>query len=295
MEAALNTSRTDRSPPVPIYSPDSWRAQLRLQFQASDKRTILAHRWHQGPLQVQRPFYPEGDDLCHLYILHPPGGVVPGDQLQIEARVDPNAHVLLTTPASGKIYRSHGPQSSLTNSLQVAANASLEWFPQETILFDGALTTMQTQVQLTDESSQFMGWEILCLGRPASKKLFETGSCRQSFEIWRDQAPLWIEKSHYEGGSALLSSPWGMNTYPVSGTFVCVTQSPPLIDAIRTKFEDSMPSDCFLTATQLKHALIVRYLGHHAEQAKKYFTRAWEIVRPEILGRPICSPRIWKT
>ena len=57
-----------------------WEAELALRFVIRDGRTVLGERRHRGPLQVQRVFYPEGTDLCHLYVLHPPGGLVAGPQ-----------------------------------------------------------------------------------------------------------------------------------------------------------------------------------------------------------------------
>jgi len=60
-----------------------WQAYLTLGFAHNHGKTILAHRRHSGPLTVQRPFYPEGN-VCHVYLLHPPGGVVAGDRLVID-------------------------------------------------------------------------------------------------------------------------------------------------------------------------------------------------------------------
>ncbi len=86
---------------------------------------------------VQRPFYPEGG-TCHVYLLHPPGGVVGGDQLELQVQSEPGSHALITTPAATKFYRAGPhPHSLLQQNLQVR-DATLEWLPQETIVFDGA-------------------------------------------------------------------------------------------------------------------------------------------------------------
>src|SRR5450755_1681508 len=87
-----------------------WQARLELRFEADAGRTRLAHRRHHGPLLIQRVFHPEpasaagalAAEPCHAYVLHPPGGVVSGDELQLEVDVQPQAHALLTTPAAGK-------------------------------------------------------------------------------------------------------------------------------------------------------------------------------------------------
>src|SRR3954463_8923969 len=83
---------------------DSWQAELRLRFAERDGKTFLVERSHRGPLVVQKSFHPEGD-VCHTCIVHPPGGVVGGDSLTLNVMAEPNARVLLTTPAATKFYR----------------------------------------------------------------------------------------------------------------------------------------------------------------------------------------------
>ena len=84
-----------------------WQASLALQFCHTPEKTLLHSARHSGPLTVQRPFYPEGE-TCHLYLLHPPGGIVGGDTLDISVRLDAKSHALITMPGASKFYRSNG-------------------------------------------------------------------------------------------------------------------------------------------------------------------------------------------
>jgi len=77
-----------------------WHAALELGFAAASGATRLARRKHRGPLVVQRPFLPEGPGVAHVYVLHPPGGLVGGDELTLDVEVDAGAHALVTTPAA---------------------------------------------------------------------------------------------------------------------------------------------------------------------------------------------------
>ncbi|WP_250667740.1 urease accessory protein UreD, partial [Escherichia coli] len=141
-----------------------WQATLDLRFQQAGGKTVLASAQHVGPLTVQRPFYPE-EETCHLYLLHPPGGIVGGDELTISAHLDPGCHTLITMPGASKFYRSSGAQALLRQQLTLAPQATLEWLPQDAIFFPGANARLSTTFHLC-ASSTLLAWDLLCLGRP---------------------------------------------------------------------------------------------------------------------------------
>lgn len=270
-----------------------WRARLELGFERRGGRSVCHRRRHFGPLRVQRPFYPEGDGVCHVYVLHPPGGVVGGDELDIDVAVNGAAAALLTTPAAGKFYRSAGAVGRQRQTLQVAAGATLEWLPQETIVFAGANAAMTTQVSLQGDA-RFMGWEILCLGRPGSGERFASGTVSQAWEIRRDGKPLFIERAVYDGDGSALSAPWGLAGQPVCGSLVCVGDYGEIIDEIRAATA-ALNLDGLFSVTQLAEVLVCRYLGPHSDEAQRCFARSWEMLRPLSLQRAACAPRIWAT
>jgi urease accessory protein len=269
-----------------------WQARLELGFTRMGSRTVLDERRHWGPLQVQRPFYPEADGACHVYILHPPGGVVGGDELEVRVEVRQGADALLTTPAASKFYRSAGAVARQVQTLRVAEDAALEWLPQETIVYDGARLQSATRVELQG-SARFIGWEILCLGRPAAGERFAHGDCRQAFELWRDGVPLYLEHGRYDGGSELLQAAWGLQGQPVMGTMVGTVQQAGLAEAVRVAVNAEDGELCGVS--QLEEVLVCRCLGLSAARAKLLFMRAWAVLRPAVLGKPSCPPRVWNT
>lgn len=278
---------------LPRRADAGWVARLELGFRARGTQTILAHRRHIGPLQVQRPFYPDGERACHVYILHPPGGVVGGDSLSISAEVERGAHALLTTPAAGKLYRSDGATAQLTQELKIVDGAWLEWLPQETIAFDGARATSATRVTLTGTAG-FIGWEILCLGRPAAGETYTHGEFVQRFEIWRDGAPLWWERNALAGGAPALHAPWGLAGRSVVATLVAVGRVPVVLPALR-ELLNAEQEDGEFSVSQLRDVLVCRYLGNSAEQARAGFIAAWRLLRPALWDIGALPPRIWST
>lgn len=268
-----------------------------LSFQRCGSRTVLGQCTHQGPLRVQRPFYPEGPDVSHVAILHPPGGVVGGDELRVDARIETGAHALLTTPAAGKFYRSAGPLAGQTQQLTVAAGSALEWLPQENIMYSGARVHTLTRVELQGDAC-FLGWEILCLGRPAAGETFAIGECRQTLELWRDGEPLYLEQASYAGDDPALKAAWGLQGQPVVATLFCAPAIPGLTDAIRAGWEPltlPAPAGELTAVTQLDGVLIGRYLGPSTARARRFFTLAWGLLRLLLLDRPPCPSRFWNT
>jgi len=254
---------------------------------------VLADQTHTGPLLVQRPFYPEGEGACHVVLLHPPGGVVGGDRLRIDAALGCGAHALLTTPAAGKFYRSAGPEAEQVQDFRIAADACLEWLPQETIVYSAARAALRTEVRAA-AGARFMGWEVLCLGRPASGEAFSAGWCHSTLELWRDGRRVLTERARFAGGDALLAAPWGLAGYPVTATFVATCDDAALVEAAR-QAALAVAVEGLFAVTRLDGVLVARYLGLHAESARRKLVPVWDTVRRGLLGRAAVLPRIWYT
>lgn len=281
-----------RSAAAELATTRRWQASLQLRFGVRDGRSLLSERRHHGPLQVQRAFYPEGPSPCHAYVLHPPGGLVAGDVLEIDVAVDAGAAALLTTPAATKVYRGDDrPPATARQRLAVAAGATLEWLPQETILFDGARADLETRIDLA-EGSAFVGWESLCLGRPSVGETLSRGFCRQAIELWRSGRPLCLERARLDGAAPVLQAAWGLAGAPVTATFFATPASAACLPAVRAV---DLPAGDLGSATLLDDVLVCRYLGPSAERARHYFSRIWQLIRPSVIGRPAHPPRIWST
>ncbi len=283
--------------PTAEQAADGWQASLQLQFKAKPLRTVLQSVNHHGPLRVQRPFYPEGS-LCHVYLLHPPGGMVAGDNLAIGVDLQSDAQALLTTPAAGKLYRvaeQASPQYQGVHAT-LAAGSALEWLPQETILFNGARGELLNRFELTGDAV-LIGWDVVCLGRKASGERFESGSLKQRIEIFRDGKPVYIDRVNFEGGSDMLSQPWGMASHSVSGTFFATIRPDYKLslDDLRAELTDLPTESDRWGLTVRGELLLVRYLGDSAEHCRRGFERIWRQLRPLLMNRPMLRPRIWNT
>ena len=263
-----------------------WLARLQLGFSRGGEKTLLSRRKREGPLTLQRPFYPE-EGVCHTYLLHPPGGVVGGDRLEIDVSVDDEAHALVTTPGAGKFYRSAGDCARIRQRLIVADGGGLEWFPQENIFFPGASVDMQTRVELAGQARLAL-WEIHCFGRPSLQERFH-GELDGGLLLYREHQPRLLERLRVDaravGQDAVLRN------CPVTGTLLLSPADGQMLELAR----QHLPDDKHSAATLIDDLLVIRYLGASTAQARSLFTLIWRTLRPAIFGREAVLPRIWAT
>ena len=278
-----------------VETSPGWRAQLELGYGLRGGKTRLLRKRQSGPLALQRSFYPEGT-TCHNYILHPPGGVVGGDRLQINVELEGAAHSLLTTPGATKFYRSSSDRPSRQlQHLHVADGAILEWLPQQNIFFDGANTRLDTQIDVSSQG-RLIGWEMHCFGRPANGESFNSGAVRSQTQVCIDGELRLVEQFATRGGDALCSAT-GLRGMAMQGNLIaapCTREHRHLVEQIlQIETETNFP--CPAAVTLVDGVLVVRALGRRAEPMLGLFTRLWMVLREAWLQKVPCPPRIWAT
>ncbi len=288
MNTVVSTDLVDES---------AWHASLELSLAQRDAQTRLYRCRHKGPLYVQKAFYPEGEALAHLYLLHPPGGVVSGDHLAIDVEMENDAKALITTPGATRIYRARdfNPVQRQDVRLKIAPGSSLEWFPLETIIYNGACVQLNTQVELEGDS-HFVGWEISCFGLPASNELFSQGSFLQRYRVFHNGVPVFVEGLHINEDNlkAQIEGSATLRGETSCGLFLAGPFREPLTEDDMDQLRNTTHTPQ-ADLSQVGSFVVGRYLGDSAEQARKAFTHWWHALRPRLLGRPACPPRIWFT
>ena len=278
--------------PLAPVAAQGWRAQLALAFERRANRSVLASRRHDGPLVVQKSLHPEGEEVCHVIVVHPPAGIAGGDQLVIDVAAGEGAHALLTTPGAGKWYRSGGAWASQRVRIDAAAGAVVEWLPQETIVFDGALADICWEATLAPDA-RAIAWDIVCLGRTGSGEGFDRGRLRIEARVRRGGRLAWLERGRIEPGTRVRSSAAGLAGASVFGTMIAA--APVIEDAWVASCREEVPRSGEGAITRLPGLLVARYRGDSSEAARLYFTALWKRLREPMLGRAAIEPRIWKT
>lgn len=278
-------------------SAPGWRASLTLDYRSVGGRTVAQDR-HEGPLRVLQPLYPEGPRICHHVLVHPPGGVVAGDELSVDATLGAGAHALITTPGATRLYRSEGQTAVQQVHLRLAAGARLEWLPMETIAYPGcqARSTLTAELQ---PGAQAIGWDLLALGLPAAGQPFDRGRFVQHIEL----PGVWLERGAIDGSdSLLLHSAPGFDGHTVLATLWLAAGEalPPalrdgLLEAARQAAAGhQLARSAGATAPQSR-VVVLRVLAPRVEAAMQLLTEvraAWRAAAWRLNAEP---PRIWRT
>jgi len=280
--------------PSPMPAKDSqyhgWQANLALTLALRGNRTAVVRSSQNGPLTIQTPFYPEGD-TCHLYLLHPPAGIVGGDTLNLSVTTEQSASALLTTPGATKFYKSNGKRGRQIQRLHVAAGTGLEWLPQETIYFPDTDAELNTEITL-EEQAKFFGWEIHCFGLPANNLDLQNGKVVTRLSVTRGNRPLLIETFRISPEKARHQAPF-LRGNQIMGSCIATGAPPDLLSRIRN---DCVTDDnCLWGATLIDDLLVVRALSDRTAALSSLFRKIWHTARPTIIGKPAMEPRIWAT
>jgi len=201
-----------------------WRASLALGLARRGPRTVLARRTHVGPLNVQKALYPEPDPaICHLTLLHPPGGLAGGDRLALDLQLEADTHLVLTTPGATKWYKA-SPDHPAHQDVRITMGrgARLDWLPLENIYFDHSEARQSLDLRLA-EGATAIGWDAALLGRQASGETWRAGSLRTLTRL-RDASGrlLWTERQVLQADAALRLAPQGLAGLPAYGTLWAV-------------------------------------------------------------------------
>lgn len=273
-----------------------WHAQLQLEYHLDARRTVLKHQ-HDGPLRILKSLYPEGDGICHNVIIHPPGGLVGGDVLDVSLKVGAGAHALVSTPGATRFYASDDAVATQQVRIDLDAGARLEWLPLEAIAYPGCQARNTVQATL-GEGAEWLGWDVTALGLPTATQPFDAGRFTQRLEI----PGLWLEQAHLDASDArLLNSPLGLDGQRCLGTMwlACGTaltreRREHLLDVVRGVLATA-PAQVQAGATcPNPHMLVLRAVAPLVEPLMALFQQTWAQLRPAAWGLANTPPRIWR-
>lgn len=273
----------------------TWNATLALDYTHQAGKT-LAHFRHSGPLRILQSLYPEGDAICHNVIVHPPGGLVGGDTLDLAFSAAPGTHGLITTPGATRFYRSAGEPALQRTRLDLQAGARMEWLPLEAICYNGCLAENHLTMTLAP-GAELIGWDVTALGLPAASLPFESGSFRQHIEM----PGVWLERARMDAEDTLLmNSPLGMagnrclaSLFFVAGSKLERHRRQLALDCAREVMQAHALSASAGATSPDGQVVVVRVLSPVVEPAMALLKQVWQAWRTQLWQLAPSTPRIW--
>jgi urease accessory protein len=273
----------------------SWHARLALDYRIEAGRCVARFE-HDGPLRILQTLYPEGDGVCHNVLVHPPGGLVGGDTLEIAIRAATGSHGLVTTPGATRFYRSQGEPAVQRTHITLDEGARLEWLPLEAICHSGCRAENHLTLAVAS-GAELIGWDVTALGLPESRLPFAQGSMLQHLELCGS----WLERGRIDAlDQRLMDGPLGLGGQRCIGTLFLAAGS----DLSRARRELALelaretimahPLCAMAGATAPGPRVIaVRVLAPLVEPALALLKAVRAAWRPALWHLPPTQPRTW--
>ena len=273
----------------------TWHARLQLDYALESGRSVARYQ-HDGPLRILQSLYPEGDAVCHNVLVHPPGGLVGGDTLDMQVSVGAGAHGLVTTPGATRFYRSQTGLATQQVHAHVAEGARLEWLPLEAIAYNACDALNRATFALAP-GSELMTWDITALGLPAADLPFEQGLFRQHMEI----PGVWLERGTLSASDLrLMNSPLGLagqrcmaTLVFAAGSAIAAERSERALACARELLEASPLRLSAGATSPHPQVIVLRALAPVTEPALQLLRQVWAAWRQEMWGLPGTVPRLW--
>lgn len=275
----------------------TWHAQLQLDYQRLAERTVVHHH-HSGPLRVLQSLYPEGEAVCHNVLVHPPGGLVGGDTLDITVVAHEHSHALMTTPGATRFYRSEGDAAIQRTHITLNDHARLEWLPLEAIAYNDCHAENHLTLSLAPQA-ELMGWDVTAFGLPLANQPFKSGHFLQHIEV----PGVWLERGRIqandqrlmEGALGLAGNRCMASLFFVAGDKLERTRRADALALAREVIDGHVLRHTAGATSPNGQVVIVRAVSPLTEPAMDLLRQIWARWRQHFWGMSAALPRIWST
>ena len=273
----------------------TWHAELSLDYLNENHRSVARYA-HKGPLRILKSLYPEGDAVCHNVLVHPPGGLVGGDTLDMTVTVGSGAHGLVTTPGATRFYKSEAGLATQQLKARLEEGARLEWLPLEAIAYNQCDALNRAVFDLSP-SAEMMAWDITALGLPAAGMPFDQGTFRQHLEI----KGAWLERATLSASDTrLINSPLGLAGHKCMATLVFASGSAMAsarlergLASARERVEaHGLRLQAGVTSPH-PQIMVARVLAPVTEHAVQLLKQIWAVWRHDMWQLGSTPPRLW--
>ena len=225
------------------------------------------------------------DGVPEAVLINTAGGIASGDVFETEIAVAEGAHLVVTTAAAEKVYRSEGETSDIRTAATLAPGARLDWMPQETILYDRARLRRRLDVAI-DATATALLFEATVFGRAAHDETVEEGAYEDRWRVSRGGRLVYADTFRLEGRIAetLARPAIAAGNRALASLLYVAPDAEERIEEARGHLEGA-GSECGASVWQ--DMLLVRWLAPDIATLRRDVVRFMNPFR----GRPL--PRVW--
>jgi urease accessory protein len=221
-----------------------------------------------------------------IVMLNTGGGVAGGDRLDVAIGLGADTQATIAAQAAERFYRALAADSPsrVRTRLTVQTGASLEWLPQETILFDRCALDRRLEVDIAADAC-FLGVETVVFGRTAMGERVRQGWLRDLIRVRRGDQLLLHDAVRLDGeiNAHLQRAAIGCGANVVATVVYVAPDAGDKLDAVRTALGPAEAG-----ASVWNGMLIARILGTGSASVRRTVIAALDILRD---ARPL--PRVW--
>ncbi|WP_297583736.1 urease accessory protein UreD [Devosia sp.] len=221
-------------------------------------QTRLDRLYQDGCGKIRLP-NTHGNSLEAVFI-NTAGGITGGDHLQWSAEVAEDGHLVVTTQACERSYRSTGDIGRVENTLSVGPGAHLDWLPQETILYAGSKLTRRLDVDLA-EGATLTAIEAVLLGRDAMGEDARDAVLRDNWRIHRNGRLLHAEATRLSGAGPERDSIALLDGCRAFATIVHIARNADRAEGIVKTLRAAMPIDQAIAASSVAERVVIRAMA----------------------------------
>jgi urease accessory protein len=263
---------------------------VQIVLDGSERGTRIAHVFQRYPIGVMFPRVSRSE-VEEAVLVNASGGVAGGDRLEFAITALGNASAAVTSQAAEKVYRALSEPARISTRLKVSEAAKLAWLPQETIVFNRARFSRETQIDLVS-GAELLALEWLVLGRAAHREELAGGHINDGWRVRIDGRLAWADSFRVTDGmfphlrsAALLSSSNSI------ATLVCFGPHPNR----RLEFlRDLAPSPgCRFAATLVGGLLVARFAAERSWDLRRALRSLLREFDREFGPGPFRVPKMW--
>jgi len=262
----------------------------RIVLSGSERGTRIMDVFQQSPIRVLFPGT-RGAAVEEAVFVNTAGGIAGGDRLEYSVTVLANASIAVTSQAAEKVYRALNEPARIATKLKASEGAKLAWLPQETIVFNRARISRETEIEFSS-GAEVLALEWLVLGRTAQGEKMAGGHITDSWRVMKDGRLIWAdsfrvtdEMFHHLHRKALLSDCIAFATLIYFG--------PDLETRLELLRNIASSIVCHCAPTSVSGLIIVRFAAKDSFDLRIALRNFLQQFSEELGPGPFRVPKMW--